>query len=297
MDIVVSGASGFIGTVLISYLQSKGHTVRKLVRKNTADGKDEIVWNPKENKLDPSALEGADAIINLSGENVAAERWTPEFKERIRNSRIQSTRLIVDTINKLKPSPPVLLNASATGYYGNRGEEWLTEASVSGSGFLAKACVDWENEALRAQQAGVRVALLRFGMILSCKGGALKKMLMPFKLGLGGPIGSGEQYISWIALDDAAKAIGFILDNAGLSGPINIVSAEPVTNLKFTEALGDALHRPTVLRMPAFMARLGFGEIVDELLLASERVKPEKLIQSGFEFQFPTIQDALAAIK
>jgi uncharacterized protein len=292
MKIIVSGTSGLVGSKLVPLLISQGHTVKKLVRKKDFLASDEIPWDPQAEELDPKHLEDCEAVVNLSGENIASGRWTSAKKQRIASSRISSTKLLSEVIKGMEKPPGILVNASAMGFYGNRGDEVLTEDSSVGKGFLADLCCTWEASAAPAVQKGIRVAFLRTGMVLSRRGGGLARMLLPFKLGLGGKIGSGEQIISWIAIDDLVNIIAFIL-KTGLSGPVNAVSPNPVSNKEFTKILGSVLHRPTVVALPAFAARIAFGEIADALLLSSTKAIPAKLQNAGFEFKYPSLEAAL----
>lgn len=292
MKILLAGGTGFIGNALSPYLQDQGHSVKKLVREKTGK-EDEIYWDTSKNLLDPAECEAFDFIINLAGENIASSRWTSKVKNKIKESRVMSTRLIVETLAKVKNKPKGMINASAVGFYGNRGSEILNESDPVGEGFLAEVCREWEEEALKARQFGIRVALARFGTVLSDRGGALEKMLIPFKLGLGGKIGSGDQYMSWIAIDDLLASINFILEKEELSEGINVVSPNPVKNKDFTQILGYVLKRPTILAMPEFAAKLAFGEMADETLLSSTRVVPKKLEECGFQFSFPNLEQAL----
>lgn len=262
----------------------------KLVRSapNTAAG--EISWNPEQATIDADSLEGIDAAIHLAGENIAEGRWTDEKKQRIRESRVKGTRLLSETLAQLRRKPQTLLSASATGFYGDRGDEVLTEQSASGTGFLSEVCREWELATQPAAQASIRVANLRFGVILTAKGGALKKMLLPFKMGVGGKIGSGEQYMSWVALEDAVGTILYALETESMRGPVNVVAPQPVTNNEFTKTLGRALSRPTIFSVPKFAARLAFGEVADALLLSSARVEPLRLKEAGYKFQYPTLE-------
>lgn len=295
MKILISGTSGLIGSALLSYLLEHGHQVVKLVR--TSQGRqDEIVWDWTKGMPSLDKLEGFDAVIHLAGENIASGRWTAAKKELIRNSRVVSTVLLANALADLHHPPKVYLNASAVGYYGSRGDEILTEQSSRGTGFLAEVCDDWEKAAAPAIEKGIRVGFLRFGAVLSSKGGALKQLLTPFKLGLGGIMGTGNQYFSWIAIDDLVSSIVEILSNESYQGPINIVSPVPVTNQEFTKTLSLLLHRPSFMRMPAFMAKIIFGEMADEVLLASTRAVPEVLIDGGFEFAYPHLEWALRHI-
>ena len=290
MKILVTGASGLVGTALIPALKAKGHEVLRLVRSAPNKAAGEAGWNPEQGTIDAESLEGIDAAVHLAGENVAEGRWTDEKKKRIRESRAKGTRLLSETLAQLKQKPHTLVSASATGFYGDRGDEVLTEQSASGGDFLSEVCREWELATQAAAAAGIRVANLRFGVILTAKGGALKKMLTPFKLGVGGKLGSGEQYMSWVALEDAVGAILFALETESLRGPINVVSPQPVTNLEFTKTLGRALSRPTIFAVPKFAARLAFGEVADALLLSSARVEPLRLKEAGYKFQYPTLE-------
>lgn len=289
MKIIVTGASGLVGTALLPALKAKGHEVLRLVRSAPDTSAGEAGWNPEQGTIDAESLEGMDAAIHLAGENVAEGRWTDEKKKRIRESRAKGTRLLSETLAQLKQKPHTLVSASATGFYGDRGHEVLTEQSASGEDFLSEVCREWELATQPAAQSGIRVANLRFGVILTAKGGALKKMLTPFKLGVGGKLGSGEQYMSWVALEDAVGAILFALENETLRGPVNVVSPQPVTNLEFTKTLGSALSRPTIFAVPKFAARLAFGEVADALLLSSARVEPLRLKEAGYQFQYPDL--------
>jgi hypothetical protein len=252
-----------------------------------------IVWNPEQETIDAASLEGIDAVVHLAGESVSEGRWTEEKKRRIRESRAQGTRLLSETLAGLKSKPRVLLSASATGFYGSRGDEILTEQSASGADFLSEVCREWELSTQPASQAGIRVANLRFGVILSAEGGALKKMLTPFKLGVGGKVGSGEQYMSWIAIDDAVGAILFALEKETVRGPVNVVAPHAVTNLEYTKTLGVVLSRPTIFFVPKFAARMAFGEVADALLLSSARVEPLRLKEAGYQFKYPQLEGAL----
>lgn len=296
MKILITGSSGLVGTALLPSLKAKGHQVQRLVRSAPDKAAGEIEWNPERRMMSADSLEGAEAVIHLAGENVAEGRWTDEKKKRIRESRVKGTQLLSETLAQLHSKPQTLISASAIGFYGDRGDEVLTEQSASGSDFLSEVCREWELATKAAAQAGIRVANLRFGVILSAEGGALKKMLTPFKLGLGGKIGSGKQYISWITLDDAIGAIAFALETESLRGPVNVVTPQPVTNLEYTKTLGRVLSRPTVFAVPAFGARLAFGEMADALLLSSQRVEPARLKEAGFEFQYPELEGALRHI-
>jgi uncharacterized protein len=292
MNILVTGASGLIGTSLVSSLTSSGHEVTRLVRRQPNSGEKAARWDPMAGTIDASAIEGVDAVVHLAGENIA-ERWTAAKKARIRDSRVKGTQLLCATLARLSSPPKVLVSASAIGYYGDRGEEILTEESPPGRGFLAEVCRAWEAATEPARQQGMRVVQVRFGVVLSPAGGALAKILPPFRMGLGGVLGSGRQYMSWIALDDVVGAIQHAIGTDGLQGPTNAAAPQAVTNQEFTKTLGKVLGRPTVFPLPAFAARLMFGEMADELLLASARIQPTKLLASGFRFRYPELEDAL----
>jgi uncharacterized protein (TIGR01777 family) len=290
MKIAIAGASGLVGSALIPILQSDGNEITRLVRSAAKVG--DIEWHPNQDALDAKTLQGFDVIINLAGENIAAGRWTDEQKRKIRDSRVNGTHLLSEAIAKMLQKPRVFVCASATGVYGDRGDEILNEQSDSGGGFLAGVCREWEKATEPAGKAGVRVVNLRFGPILAREGGMLTKLLTPFKMGMGGKVGSGKQYISWIALDDAVSAIKLALNDESIRGPLNVVSPNPVTNEEFTKTLGHVLNRPTALAMPAFAARLAFGEMADEMLLVSQKVLPKRLKDAGFEFQYPELERA-----
>lgn len=293
MKILVTGSSGLLGSALTPSLTAGGNTITRLVRPGTKPGPSQIVWDPAAGRLDAGSLEGFDAVVNLAGENIAGGRWTPERKRLLRDSRVKSTLLLAETLGKLSRPPRVLVAASATGYYGDRGDEMLTEASEPGSGFLAEVCRPWEDSTRPAAAAGIRVVNVRFGIVLSAAGGALAKMLPPFKAGVGGPVGSGRQYMSWIALEDVVRVIEHALVTEALAGPVNVVAPEPVTNREFARTLGRVLGRPALLPLPAFAVRLLFGEMGDELLLASARVRPSRLEATNYRFLYPDLEGAL----
>jgi len=292
MKVILTGASGLVGSALGPALSAAGHEVWRLVRR-TRTSEQEREWNPAEGRLDAAALESVDAVIHLGGENIASGRWTAARKERLRRSRVDSTRLLAQAMAATPCPPRVFLCASAVGIYGDRGGEVLTESSPPGSGFLADVGREWEAAAQSAASPATRVVCLRFGVVLSPAGGALARMLPVFRLGLGGRIGNGRQYWSWISLPDAVRAIEFVLANGSISGPVNLVSPQPVTNAVFTRSLGEALRRPACLPLPAFAARLALGEMADAALLASARAEPQKLLRAGFQFQHPALEDAL----
>lgn len=293
MKILVTGSTGLVGSMLVSSLKAQGQEVVRLVRSTPQEGGSEIHWNPEKGTLRPKELEGFDGVVHLAGENLAEGRWTEEKKRRIRESRTQGTQLLSETLARLTEKPEVLVSASAVGFYGNRGDEILTEQSAAGEDFLAQVCRDWELATHAAAQSGVRVVNVRFGVIFSGEGGALKKMLLPFRMGVGGKLGDGKQYLSWIAIDDAVGAIEHALVNKSLRGAVNTVAPEPATNYEFTKTLGRVLSRPTIFPVPAFAARLAFGEMADATLLASQRVEPLRLKETGYSFKFPQLEGAL----
>jgi len=292
MKILVSGSHGLVGSALVTSLASKGHEAFLLVR-HAPDSAAEVEWYPERGSLALSRLEGMDAVVHLAGESIAEGRWSEEKKRRIRESRVKGTTVLSEALGNLKRPPGTLISASAIGYYGNRGDEILTEESSPGNDFLASVCSEWERAAEAASTKGIRVVKSRFGVILSNNGGALKKMLTPFRMGVGGRIGSGKQWMSWIALHDVIAVLEFELTNEALSGPVNFVAPNPVTNAEFTRTLGKVLSRPTIFPIPAFGVRLVFGEMADALLLSSQRVKPAHLTQAGYRFQFSDLDAAL----
>lgn len=296
MKILISGSHGLVGKALYSSLTNDGHEVLRLVRRERLYGSPEVEWDPKRGVIDHEHLEGLTAVVHLAGESIAEGRWTAEKKQRIRDSRVQGTELLSEALAKLSHPPASFVCASAIGFYGDRDQEILTETSGPGTGFLSDVCVEWENATQSSAAKGIVVVNLRFGIILSVDGGALAKMLTPFRMGVGGRVGSGKQWMSWIVLADVLGAIKFILNAKSLSGPINIVSPNPVTNDEFTRKLGEALSRPTLLSMPAFGARLLFGEMAEALLLSSQRVEPTKLTQAGYDFLEPGLAGALRSI-
>jgi uncharacterized protein (TIGR01777 family) len=292
MKILMSGSHGLVGTALISTLISPDHEVYRLVRR-APNADTEIEWSPDRYSIALARLEGFDAVVHLAGESIAEGRWTDEKKKRIRESRVKGTRLLGDALANLSNPPKTFVCASAIGYYGDRGDELLTETSEPGKDFLSDVCVEWEKATLLATEKGIRVVNCRFGIILDAKGGALAKMLPPFRMGVGGKIGSGRQWMSWIALDDVISGIQFVLANGSIRGPVNFVAPAPVTNAVFTKTLGKVLARPTIFPIPAFGVRLLFGEMADALLLSSQRVESAVLQTSGYLFKFARLEDAL----
>src|SRR5437016_3060510 len=292
MKILVSGSHGLIGSALVSLLAGRGHRIIRLVRRLPAPGPQEADWDPQARTIDGRALEGLDAAIHLAGESVARGRWTAAKKARIRESRVESTRLLARTLAALTRRPRVLICASAVGYYGHRGDEILVEESAPGQGFLAEVCIDWETAAEAARQAGIRVVHLRTGLVLTSTGGALAQLLPMFRLGLGGRFGSGRQWMSWITLDDEVEAIAHALGRATLQGPVNLVSPHPVTNQGFTEMLARVLKRPAVLAVPGAVLRAVIGEAAGELL-GSQRAHPARLLAEGYTFRHPELEAGL----
>jgi uncharacterized protein (TIGR01777 family) len=293
MIIAITGSSGLVGTALTDALVAEGHQVRPIVRRGGKNPQQEIRWDPLAGTMDAARFNDVDAVVHLAGEGVASHRWTKAVKDRIRDSRAKGTRLLCETLASLAVKPSVLVSASAVGYYGNRGNELLDESSPPGRGFLADVCQQWEAATTPARDANIRVVNLRIGVVLSSKGGALARMVTPFRLGLGGVLGSGNQYVSWITLDDLVLAIVFALHGSALCGPVNATSPQPVTNRELTQTLGRVLRRPTVLPMPAFAARLAFGEMADEMFLTGNRALPRVLHSAGFSFQHPQLEPAL----
>lgn len=294
MKILISGSSGLVGKDLCAFLEHQGHEVHRLIRSSKQTNNKSIYWNPETKEIDSSKLENFDAVINLSGENIANKRWTTEQKKKIRDSRVNSTQLLAETLAKLQKKPKTFISVSAIGFYGDRPNENLTELSpYSKNDYLSETCVEWENAASLASSAGIRVVHPRFGIILSPKGGAMAKLLLPFQFGAGGIIGDGKQIMSWIALDDVIYALHYLLMNENLRDAVNFTSPNPVSNYEFTKTLGKVLHRPTIFPVPSFAAKLVFGEMADALLLSTARVKPAKLEEAGFKFSYPNLEDAL----
>lgn len=293
MRVAVSGSTGLIGGALVERLRREGHTVARLVRSGKGADAGDIAWDPEAGTIDRAALEGMDAVVHLAGENVGT-RWTEEKKRRIRDSRIKGTRLISETISRLARPPRVLVQASATGIYGDRGDEALDEASAPGTGFLAEVVRDWEGASGHAESAGIRVVKLRIGVVLTAKGGALERLLLPFRMGVGGRIGSGRQWMPWISLDDAVEVILRAIRDERLRGPVNAVAGS-VRNADFTDGLARALHRPALISVPAFGIRALFGQMADEALLSGQRAEPARLREIGHVFHHPTLDTALSA--
>jgi uncharacterized protein len=292
MKIAVAGATGFIGSAVSAHLAAAGHRVVRLVRRKPDASRGDAVWDPARGVIDPGAFDGVTAVVNLAGEPVA-ERWTTERKRRIKESRIEATSLLAQTLVALARPPRVLVNASAIGIYGDRGDELLDEDSAPGNGFLADVARAWENAAAPVVERGIRTVFARFGVVLSAAGGALKEMLPPFKIGAGGKLGNGKQWMSWVTLDDVVAAIDFALTSDRLVGPVNVVTPNPVTNAEFTSELGHALHRPAVATVPGFALKLAYGEMGEAVLLASQRVLPKALERAGFPFRHPVLHDAM----
>jgi len=293
MKILVSGSHGLIGQTLIKSLTNDSHEVVRLVRRERAFGSLEVEWHPNQGRIDAEHLEGLDIVVHLAGESIAEGRWTNEKKRAILESRVKGTTLLSDALARLSRPPSLFLSASAIGYYGDRGDELLTEENPPGKGFLPDVCIAWENATRSAVEKGIRTANARFGIILDPNGGALGKMLTPFRMGIGGKVGDGKQWMSWIALADVIGGLKFLIADQAMRGPVNFVAPNPVTNAEFTRTLGRVLSRPTLFPVPAFGARLAFGEMADALLLASTKVDPSVLQDRGFLFEWPTLEPAL----
>ena len=292
LHIVVSGASGLVGSALIPLLTASGHRVTRLIRAGSKPNANDITWDVDAGSIDAARLEGVDAVIHLAGENIAG-RWSAEKKRKIRESRVKGTTLLSETLAKLKRPPQALVSASAIGYYGETGSNTVDENAPSGKEFLAEVCNVWEASTAAASTAGIRVVHARLGVVLSAVGGALAKMLMPFKMCAGGIVGPGTQYWSWVSLDDVIGALQFAVEKESLAGAMNVVAPRAVTNYEFTKTLGKVLSRPTIVPMPAFAARLALGEMANELLLTSTRVTPKKLLDQQYRFRFPELEEAL----
>lgn len=300
MKVLITGSTGLVGTALVKALASDGHTVCRLLRpqsKTTFGSKDgfDVAWNPETGELGGAGV-GPDAVVNLAGASIAGGRWTEKRKELLRTSRIDTTRALVKALAKMNARPRVLVSASAIGIYGDRGDEILTEESKPGTDFLAGLAREWEAEALKAEAIGIRVVLARFGIILAQHGGALAKMLLPFKLGVGGRLGSGKQWMSWITLEDVVGVTRFAIENNAVRGALNVVAPQPAQNSNFTRALAKALHRPALFPAPAFGLRLALGEMADALLLSSQRVKPQVLEKLSYKFIHPELSTAFSAV-
>jgi uncharacterized protein (TIGR01777 family) len=295
MKILISGSHGLVGSALIQSLEAQGHEVFRLVR-YAPNSRSEIEWSPDRYSIALARIEGFDAVVSLAGESIAEGRWTDEKKRRIRESRVKGTKLLGDALANLTAPPRTFICASAIGYYGNRGDELLTEESARGDGFLSDVCAEWEQATSLAAEKGIRVVNSRFGIILDQEGGALKKMLPPFRMGVGGKLGSGKQWMSWITLDDVVGALNFALTNEAVRGPVNYVAPNPVTNVEFTKTLGEVLSRPTLFPVPAFAIKLLFGEMGEALLLGSQRVKPTRLEQAAYEFKHAQLEQGLRAV-
>lgn len=293
MHILVTGSTGLVGSALVPALTIEEHQITRLVRATPQSGAAEVQWDPAAKSVATPGLEGLDAVVHLAGENIAAGRWTPQQKAKIRDSRVQGTRVLCEALAQLVHPPQVLVCASAIGYYGDCGERLLQEESRPGTDFLADVCRAWEAATAPAEHTGIRVVHLRIGIILSPAGGALAQMLTPFKMGVGGIIGTGRQYMSWVALDDVVGIIHHALVTDSLRGPVNAVAPHPITNRDFTKTLGRVLARPTLFPLPSFMARVLFGEMADALLLSSTRVEPARLTDTGYRFRYPELDGAL----
>jgi len=296
MDVLVTGAHGLIGSALIPRLRAEGHRVVRLVR-DDPEGSDDVRWDPSAGTIDASGLDGVDAVVHLAGAGIGDKKWTPARKQLILDSRTRGTELLARTLAGLARPPRVLLSGSAVGYYGDRGAEELTEASRPGDDFPARVCVAWEAATFAAEEAGIRVVHLRTGIVLAAHGGALQRMVLPFRLGLGGRIGSGEQYMSWVALDDHVGAMVHLLGDDSMRGAVNLTAPRPATNAEFTRALGAALHRPTALPTPLLPLKVIYGgELVDALLVHGQRALPRALEHSGYRFEHAQLDDALRAV-
>jgi uncharacterized protein (TIGR01777 family) len=292
MKILISGSTGVIGTRLVPSLKRDGHSITRLVRTLRNSGESEVQWDPREGTIDREGIEGFDAVIHLAGESIAGI-WTPGKRKEIYDSRVQGTTLLVKALAEAKRRPQVLLSASAIGYYGDRGEEELTEESCEGKHFLSQVCQDWEKATAPAREAKIRVATLRFGIVLSRDDATFQFLTSLFKVGLGGQLGSGDNYVSWITVDDAVRAVKHVLLNPSISGPVNIVTPYHVRHKELVSVLGEVLSRPTLFALPEFATRAVFGDIANTLLLSSMRVHPEKLRQTGFRPRYPKLRTAL----
>jgi len=295
MKILISGSHGFIGSAVHRSLEQGGAELLRLIRQTQIAHSDEVFWNLPDNFIDHSKLMDLDAVIHLAGENLFG-RWNEKKKQAIYDSRIKSTAFLAQILAAKKHKPKVLICASAIGYYGERGELECTETTEAGDGFLTTVCREWEQATAPASESGIRVVNLRFGVVLGKEGGSLAKMLPAFKMGMGGPLGDGQQWVSWVSIDDAVRAVEFSLNNENISGPVNVVSPQPVRNKEFAQAIGHALHRPEVVPVPKRMLKFMLGEMADETVLASTKVLPHKLQSKGFSFEHPDLETALAAV-
>ncbi len=298
MRILISGSSGLIGTAVADALVRHGHTVQRLVRPASKSRADlgGVRWDPASGELEAAAAEGAEAVVNLAGASIGEGRWTAARKQLLRSSRTESTRNLIGALGKLQKPPRVFVSASAVGYFGDRGDEELTEESIAGGDFLATLCIDWENEAAAAANFGARTVCTRFGIVLARGGGALPRMVLPFKLGVGGRLGSGKQWMSWATLAEVANIVKFVLENESFSGAVNAVAPQPVRNAEFTKTLASVLHRPAIFPAPAFALKLALGEMAQGLLLSGQRVLPARLLAAGYRFQTTDLRAALREV-
>ncbi|MCH7626889.1 MAG: TIGR01777 family protein [Chloroflexi bacterium] len=292
MKVAVTGSSGLIGSAYVKAAKKAGIELVRLVRRDPSPGQSEFRWDPEAGEIDEEGLAGVDAVVHLAGENIGARRWSNAQKARIRDSRVNGTKTISDAVARLDPRPDVLVCASALGYYGDRGDDVLTEDAPAGSDFLARVGVEWENASRSASEAGVRVVNLRFGLVIGRDAPLLTRQLPIFKLGLGGKLGSGRQFFSWISIDDAVRAISYAVDTPTLVGPVNVCSPNPVTNAEFTKTFGRVLSRPAIFMVPRFALKAAFGEMADTMF-GSVRMSPTKLVESGFQFEHPDLEGAL----
>src|SRR5271154_6481609 len=300
MKVLITGATGLVGTALVQALQNDGHNVCRLLRKKDEDEQEtkqdcDVEWSPQSEAFGAPA-ENAEAVVNLAGASIADSHWSADRKEFLRSSRVETTRGLVAAIEKMSPRPKVLVSASAIGYYGNRGDEVLTEESSPRADFLSQLAEEWEAEAIRARTLGVRVVLARFGVILAKQGGALRQMMLPFKIGAGGKLGSGKQWMSWVALDDVVRVVRFAMETDAVQGAINVTAPQPVTNAEFTKVLARTMHRPAFFTVPPLALRMLLGEMADALLLSGQRVVPQALENYGYQFLYRNLDSALAAI-
>lgn len=300
MKILVTGATGFVGTALVDALGREGHMVCRLIRagsakKEAATKGFDVEWNPATGELGGAGV-GPDAVVNLAGASIADGRWTERRKQLLRSSRVDTTRALVKILSQMNARPRVLVSASAVGIYGDRGDEILTEESITGTDFLSDLARDWEAEALKAEALGIRVVLARFGIILAKRGGALPQMMRPFQFGIGGKLGSGQQWMSWVTLKDVIGILRMAIENSAMRGPVNVVAPEPMRNAEFTKILAGVMHRPAIFSAPAFALRIAMGEMADALLLSSQRALPQRLEKFGYQFQDQELAGALTKI-